>query len=242
MTSADERFIALVSSKQAALKWSDKAGPHGNLNRYGNVMPYDHSRVILQHPLAPNQCDFINANWIRGEGEAKSFIAAQGPLERSTPHFWQMVMENDVALLVMLTKLKEKKIIPGENDKMVVKCFKYWPDNGKSMKFSQHGLEVEATDEFPHPDMDKLIIRHFKVTNSNLEQSINVTQMQYSGWPDHGVPNDPKDLLRLHEIYRSMKTGLAPAVIHCSAGVGRTGTLIALETIASEVTTIHRMF
>ena len=106
----DNRFIIMCQSKEVAKSWSDRTQSCGNMNRYGNILPYDATRVVLKEPI--NDCDYINASWIRGYKNI-TYIATQGPLKHTCPHFWRMVVENNVQLIVMLTKLKERNTIRG---------------------------------------------------------------------------------------------------------------------------------
>lgn len=118
------RFIELNLSIEVGRSWSARHAGGKSMNRYGNIIPYDNNRVVLSKPV--NDCDYINASWVRGFEDRKwvtdaltmikpelilrlkRFIACQGPLDHTIPHFWQMVLENKVGLIVMLTKLKEK--------------------------------------------------------------------------------------------------------------------------------------
>ena len=94
----DKRNISFGASRTQAARWSGD-------NRYGDNHPYDSTRVVLGG--FPGSSDYINASWIRGFGERR-YIAGQGPLERTAPNFWHMVVEQRIRLIVMLTKVKER--------------------------------------------------------------------------------------------------------------------------------------
>nr|XP_022294926.1 receptor-type tyrosine-protein phosphatase kappa-like [Crassostrea virginica] len=186
-------------------------------NRYKTIFPYDHSRVVLKTPI--DNSDYINANYIKDSDEKIAYIATQGPKNSTINDFWQMVWQENVTQIVMLTNLME-------DDK--IKCSQYWP---------------ESTDEEYYGDINisKCEERHFafqvirKFTLSNSEESRVVTQHHYTKWPDHGTP-DPLSLVVFHShVLRTRSDNHeAPTIVHCSAGIGRTGTYIAFDSLCKE--------
>ncbi|XP_077309610.1 receptor-type tyrosine-protein phosphatase eta isoform X5 [Lithobates pipiens] len=192
-------------------------------NRYTNVLPYDHSRVTLSTNGNPSD-DYINANFIPGFILKKEFIAAQGPLPRTLNDFWRMVWEKDVRAIAMLTRCVEL----GK-----VKCDEYWPSRS-ARKFGN--LSVAASNETVLPDWT---IRDFIVTNTQTKQSKQVRHFHFTAWPDHGVPKATEDLVQFRNLIRDYTSGhsspSSPILVHCSAGVGRTGTLIALDRIIKHI-------
>nr|XP_022308429.1 receptor-type tyrosine-protein phosphatase alpha-like [Crassostrea virginica] len=164
-----------------------------------------------------------NCSGLRGEFEDSdekiAYIATQGPKNSTINDFWQMVWQENVTQIVMLTNLME-------DDK--IKCSQYWP---------------ESTDEEYYGDINisKCEERHFafyvirKFTMSNSEGSRVVTQYHYTKWPDHGTP-DPFSLVVFHSHVLRTKTAEieAPTIVHCSAGIGRTGTYIAFDSLCKE--------
>uniref|UniRef100_A0A8C7H6K6 protein-tyrosine-phosphatase n=1 Tax=Oncorhynchus kisutch TaxID=8019 RepID=A0A8C7H6K6_ONCKI len=184
-------------------------------NRYKDVLPYDISRVVLQ-----DQEDYINASHITvRSGVCLRYIAAQGPLPQTCTHFWQSVWEQHTHTIIMLTTLTER----GRT-----KCHQYWPhppevrDYGY-LRVSCHSEECNLA----------YVTRQFTLTHTQLGEERSVTHLQYVAWPDHGVPDDPSDFLLFITSVRERRTGDTPLMVHCSAGIGRTGVLITMETALS---------
>ncbi|XP_059088372.1 uncharacterized protein LOC131884562 isoform X2 [Tigriopus californicus] len=194
-----------------------------SLNRYSNIIPYNHSRVILKTPVDGK--DYVNASWIRNHQGERRFIATQGPLPETRQAFWQMILDYKVSLIVMVTRLKE-----GGN----VKCHQYWP--GKHER--QFGpIQVVSTKKSKREfHLKGLALDHLRVTKG--DHTINVRHLQYQEWPDHGVPESPDSVLELRQAMNALMVSsdpLSPIVVHCSAGVGRTGTLIGLDNILNRI-------
>ncbi|KAK7485110.1 hypothetical protein BaRGS_00023650 [Batillaria attramentaria] len=186
-------------------------------NRFNSsILPYDATRVVLHGNSGPDSNDYINASYVRGFSN-KTYIAAQGPKTNSVGDFWRMVWQEKITHIVMLTNLKEA----GKN-----KCVEYWPRKGKHCKYSSvdvTGLEVEQRAD--------CVIRTFDVKRSGGGPSRHVTQYHYVTWPDHSVPT----ATALVDFWRTVTTSHrnqqspSPLLVHCSAGVGRTGTFISLD-------------
>uniref|UniRef100_A0A8C4ZP22 protein-tyrosine-phosphatase n=1 Tax=Gadus morhua TaxID=8049 RepID=A0A8C4ZP22_GADMO len=185
-------------------------------NRYPNILPYDHSRVILSHIDGHLPSDYINASYIDGFKEKNKFIAAQGPKFETVADFWRMVWEQKVSTIVMLTNLKERK-----EDK----CYQYWPDQGCWM----YGNIRVAMEDFTV--LVDYTIRKFCVQFvSNTQTPRLVTQLHFTSWPDFGVPFSPIGMLKFLKKVKTVNPSYAgPVVVHCSAGVGRTGTFIVID-------------
>ncbi|KAM8971718.1 receptor-type tyrosine-protein phosphatase eta [Sarcophilus harrisii] len=191
-------------------------------NRYNNVLPYDISRVKLSIQTQVTD-DYINANYMPGYYSKKDFIATQGPLPNTLKDFWRMVWEKNIYSIVMLTKCVEQ----GRT-----KCEEYWP----SKQTQNYGdITVAMTSEIILPEWT---IRDFTVKNSKTSESHPLRQFHFTSWPDHGVP-DTTDLLinfrYLVNDYMKQSPPESPVLVHCSAGVGRTGTFIAIDRL------IHQM-
>jgi len=176
-------------------------------NRYSDVLPYDRTRVKLQ-----GRNDYINASHIVSPS-GKRWIAPQGPLPHTMIDFWNMVWQHGCTSIVMLTKTVE-------NGR--AKCHEYWPSTGA---LQNADWKLVPVDSDSHKELP-LVTRTFNMS-SGTESRV-ITQYHYLGWPDHGVPESPSQLIQL---LRLLKTSQEPIVIHCSAGVGRTGTLITLDTL-----------
>ncbi|XP_017142308.1 tyrosine-protein phosphatase 99A isoform X8 [Drosophila miranda] len=197
-------------------------------NRYLNITAYDHSRVHL-HPT-PGQkknLDYINANFIDGYQKAHAFIGTQGPLPDTFDCFWRMIWEQRVAIIVMITNLVER----GRR-----KCDMYWPKDG----VETYGvIQVKLIEEevMSTYTVRTLQIKHLKLKKKkqcNTEKL--VYQYHYTNWPDHGTPDHPLPVLNFVKKSSAANPAEAgPIVVHCSAGVGRTGTYIVLDAMLKQI-------
>ncbi|XP_052752201.1 tyrosine-protein phosphatase non-receptor type 9 isoform X2 [Galleria mellonella] len=204
-------------------------------NRYTDVLCYDHSRVILSQsdPDDPTT-DYINANYVDGYKQKNAFICTQGPLPKTFGDFWRMVWEQGTLVVVMTTRTVER----GR-----VKCGQYWPLAAGGRV--QHGHLAVTTEAVDH--QDDYIVSHLLLTDVRTEQSRRVWHGQYTRWPDYGVPGaGAAPVLRfLQLVRRAQHAALAdlgdawaghsrgpPIVVHCSAGIGRTGTFLTLDICA----------
>ncbi|KAK6166375.1 hypothetical protein SNE40_023087 [Patella caerulea] len=187
-------------------------------NRYRDISPYDQTRVVLK---GSSMGDYVNANYVNmeipGSGVVNRYIAAQGPLQNTCTDFWQMVWEQHCTLVVMLTTKVER----GR-----VKCHQYWPELYETQDFGE--LQVTCVKE---EDATSFAFREFNLTHVETNEERHIRHMQYISWPDHGVPDDPSDFLDFVVKVRQNRAGMVePTVVHCSAGIGRTGVLITMET------------
>ncbi|KAM3832607.1 receptor-type tyrosine-protein phosphatase R isoform 1-T1 [Vipera latastei] len=186
---------------------------HGTKNRYKTILPNPVSRVYLK-PRNPGDVlnTYINANYIRGyAGKEKAFIATQGPMINTVNDFWLMVWQEDSPVIVMITKLKEKN----------EKCVLYWPE--KRGIYGKVEVLVDSVQE-----CDNYTIRNLTLKQGN--QSRNVKHYWYTSWPDHKTPVSAQPLLQLMldvEEDKRASTDRGPIIVHCSAGIGRTGCFIA---------------
>ncbi|XP_058256323.1 receptor-type tyrosine-protein phosphatase C isoform X11 [Hemibagrus wyckioides] len=186
-------------------------------NRYVDILPYDYNRVSLSHGGTE---DYINASFIEGYKESNKYIAAQGPKEETVGDFWTMIWEQKTSIIVMVTRCEE-----GNKNK----CAQYWPSLERETEIFDD-LVVKIKGEEKCPDY---IIRHLTLMNRKEKSAEReVTHIQFTSWPDHGVPSDPGLLLKLRRRVNSFKNFFSgPIVIHCSAGVGRTGTYICIDAM-----------
>lgn len=196
-------------------------------NRYKNILPFDHSRVVLRGG-DPNVVgsDYINANFVGPSDTetSKRYIAAQGCLPSTVEDFWKMVFQENSRIIVMTTKEVER----GRN-----KCTRYWsdPDTTKDVGpyHVRHTKETEYTE---------YALREFELTSEDDPIPRTIYQFHYTGWPDHGVPKDPSPVLHiLHEVNsRQQSIPMAgPVIVHCSAGIGRTGTFIVIDNLVNMI-------
>lgn len=208
--------VGTSQSKEIALSAENKPK-----NRYSNVLPYDTSRVKLSICGSASD-DYINANYIPGYNSRKEFIAAQGPLPITVNDFWRMIWEKNVYTVVMLTKC---------NEQGRVKCEKYWP----SGTTHYHNISVTITAEIT---MESWTIRDLSIKNVKTAETRNVRQFHFTAWPDHGVPKSTELLIDFRHLVREhidQYSRHSPNVVHCSAGVGRTGTFIAIDRLIFQI-------
>ncbi|VDN01727.1 unnamed protein product [Thelazia callipaeda] len=192
-------------------------------NRFTNILPYDHSRVKLIPMDDDDGSDYVNASYISGFNSRREFIAAQGPLPSTRDHFWRVVWEQQCPAIVALTKCVEK----GRD-----KCHQYWPDNDqRSVLYAD--IEVTLMNEVVY---EEFTIRELKLTNMNEPSTSPRTlrHMHYMAWPDFGVPECAAGLVHFVRLFRARlppSPNNKPTIVHCSAGVGRSGTFIALDRL-----------
>uniref|UniRef100_A0A3Q3JPQ7 Tyrosine-protein phosphatase n=1 Tax=Monopterus albus TaxID=43700 RepID=A0A3Q3JPQ7_MONAL len=206
------QFDQLYRKKPGMTMLCAKLPQNVSKNRYRDISPYDATRVILK-----STDDYINANYINMEIPASSlinrYIACQGPLPNTCSDFWQMTWEQGSSMVVMLTTQVER----GR-----VKCHQYWPNPDSSATYG--GFTVTCHNKEGN---SAFLVREMSL----IEQQRELTQIQYLAWPDHGVPDDSTDFLDFVALVRSKRAGQdQPVVVHCSAGIGRTGVLITMET------------
>lgn len=229
---------------------SGQASFNMNKNRYCNNLPLESTRVKLK---ARGRClgsDYINASYVRvpeplpnpspaQEPRPAEYIAAQAPLSATCEDFWRMVLECGVRLVVMLTRLNEGDCI---------KAHRYWPRCvGRSKRFGDISLRLVSEHSHYGTGCSDLIVRrvlvHAQVAQKQQDQPETegtrqapsakeewheITHLHYQAWPDFGRPkmDSFRELLRLVDIARTTFPEV-PVITHCSAGLGRTGVLIA---------------
>nr|XP_024658913.1 titin isoform X10 [Maylandia zebra] len=213
----DLKVVGTAQSKLHALNVENKPK-----NRYNNVLPYDSSRVKLSILHGSPSDDYINANYMPGYNSRKEFIAAQGPLPTTVNDFWRMIWEKNVQTLVMLTRC---------NEQGRVKCEQYWSSGTKRCD----NIIVKATSEITLEDWT---LRDFDIKNVKTAETRAVRHFHFTAWPDHGVPETTELLISFRHLVRehmNQYSKHSPTVVHCSAGVGRTGTFIAIDRLIFQI-------
>ncbi|XP_052064149.1 receptor-type tyrosine-protein phosphatase gamma-like [Mytilus californianus] len=190
-------------------------------NRFKTTFPYDHTRVTLHVTPGSSNTDYINANFVDGFERENCYIASQGPLKHTFHDYWTMIWQNNTRTIIMLTNL-----IEGTKEK----CGKYWPEGGKPMVLGHFILTLQSEKE-----RAAYITREISVEDKKTKQKRIVIQYHFTTWPDHGTP-DPLYLVLFHKRVISDQSDAqnGKLLVHCSAGIGRTGTYIGLDALYDE--------
>ncbi|KAF2354314.1 PTP type protein phosphatase [Trinorchestia longiramus] len=193
--------------------------------QYANVIAYDHSRVTLQPLDGVLGSDYINANFCDGYRKPNAYIATQGPLPETFGDFWRMCWEQGSTTLVMMTKLEERTRI---------KCDQYWPGR-VSQTEAYNNMHVTLTDV---QELATYTVRTFQLQKMGGPERREIRQFQFTAWPDHGVPDTPTPFLTfLRRVKQCNPVDSGPIVVHCSAGVGRTGAFIVIDAMLERIKT-----
>ncbi|XP_069023883.1 protein tyrosine phosphatase receptor type Db isoform X6 [Embiotoca jacksoni] len=198
-------------------------------NRYANVIAYDHSRVILSSIEGVPGSDYINSNYVDGYRRQNAYIATQGSLPETFGDFWRMIWEQHTANIIMMTKLEEKSRMPSYFFSKV-KCDQYWPTRGTET----YGLiQVTLLDTV---ELATYSVRTFALYKSGSNEKREVRHFQFTAWPDHGVPEHPTPFLAfLRRVKACNPPDAGPMIVHCSAGVGRTGCFIVIDAMTERI-------
>ncbi|XP_072889646.1 receptor-type tyrosine-protein phosphatase H-like isoform X2 [Hemitrygon akajei] len=212
-----EEYQSLANVGLEQSKEVSQLSDNRSKNRYTNIFPYDATRVKLSPQPGSSSSDYINASYMPGYNVEKAFIAAQGPLPHTVADFWRMIWEQKSKVIVMLTNCVELNR---------VKCECYWPMDNRTSVYGDIAVNIISEEILP-----EWTIRNLHIEKAGCSQPRTVTQMHFTSWPDHGVPNTTDKLLQFQKFvrdYMNRNQGGLP-VVHCSAGVGRTGTFIGLD-------------
>ncbi|XP_030746081.1 tyrosine-protein phosphatase non-receptor type 9-like [Sitophilus oryzae] len=213
-----------------------KLRPNLAKNRYTDVLCYDHSRVILSELDGDRDSDYIHANFVDGYKQRNAFINTQGPLPRTTVDFWRMVWEQHTLVIVMTTRAMER----GRP-----KCHQYWEsEEGGETVYGHFGVKTLAVETDPD-----YTVTTIGLTNMKTDETREVSHWQFTSWPDYGVPSSAKAMLEFLDRVRRQQASMVsaledtwaghprgpPIVVHCSAGIGRTGTFCTLDICISRL-------
>ncbi|XP_055843450.1 tyrosine-protein phosphatase non-receptor type 9 isoform X1 [Episyrphus balteatus] len=204
-------------------------------NRYTDVLCYDHSRVVLSQDTE-DLSDYINANFVDGYKQKNAYISTQGPLPKTSHDFWRMIWEQHCLVIVMTTRVLERGRI---------KCGQYWePAEESSCEFGHFHVRTISIESNEDYTVASLELKNFKT-----EETRNVSHWQFTSWPDYGVPSSALAMLNFLQKVRDKQAQMVkslgdtwaghprgpPIVVHCSAGIGRTGTFITLDICISRL-------
>ena len=185
-------------------------------NRYSDILPYDFSRVKLEAIDNDPNTDYINASFIKGYTGEDEYIACQGPKEETTFDFWRMVEQYNINIIIMLTQLVEK----GKE-----KCHQYFPTIRETFRYEK--MTIKCISELDYRSYTQ---RTLVLQKENKKR--NITHLHFKDWPDHDVPEDFDPMIHFCQVIRrNILANKGYIVIHCSAGIGRTGTLIAIDIL-----------
>ncbi|KAL1774931.1 phosphatidylinositol phosphatase PTPRQ [Sigmodon hispidus] len=209
------KFLQDLSSTDADLPWNRAK------NRFPNIKPYNNNRVKLIADASIPGSDYINASYVSGYLCPNEFIATQGPLPGTVGDFWRMVWETKAKTLVMLTQCFEKGRI---------RCHQYWPEDNKPVTVFGDIVITKIMEDI----QINWTIRDLKIERHG--DCMTVRQCNFTGWPEHGVPENTTPLIHFVKLVRTSRAhDSTPMVVHCSAGVGRTGVFIALDHLTQHI-------
>ncbi|CAI4222474.1 unnamed protein product [Auanema sp. JU1783] len=210
-------------------------------NRYKNIIPFDQTRVVLEVeaiPKEPTDSDYINASYIRFPkngrlrlDNVREYISAQGCLDNTVVDFWRMIWQENSRVIVMTTR---------ENELGKSKCYRYWPDLGEERCY--RGFYCKTIEELSYKTREKneesFVKRVFRFHKEGSAPRI-VHHLQYVGWPDHDKPESPEPVLEflaeVDRVHNSIMEPQGPILVHCSAGIGRSGTFIMIDVLSNQI-------
>merc|ERR1719229_2176914 len=192
-------------------------------NRYPDKLPYDHNRVMLNALVNGSNSDYINASSVMDHDPRNpAYIITQGAMTNTTADFWQMVWEQGSVVLVMLSRLSE-------NGYQL--AHRYWPEEGSEQ---YHIFEVHLVSE--HVWCDDYLVRSLYLKNNQTGETRTVTQFHFLSWPDGNIPASTKSILEFRrKVNKSYRGRSCPMIVHCSDGVGRSGTYVLIDMVLNRM-------
>jgi protein tyrosine phosphatase len=195
-------------------------------DRYSDILPYSHTRVKLSPLENVDHSDYINAShFVSPFSSVNNYIIGQAPTRNTTIDWWRMIWENNIKLIVMLTK---------EVEGNKPKADKYWWMPNTPYNFGNIQTTVINKEGFNN---DETIVRTIKIINNTTKEERIVYHIQFMNWPDFGVPQIANfiNLMNIYNDYRRRAlredSKMGPVLVHCSAGVGRSGVFVAVNMI-----------
>jgi protein-tyrosine phosphatase len=236
----DEEFEALTKFENSLARESNmfksaRLSKNSKKNKFSKVLPNEKTRVILSTKSSEN--DYINANLINASklfGIKYRYIAAQAPISETYNDFWRMIFEQKSKIILMLAETEE------EGDEAFAsqsKCSRYWPLVGQDQKFGSFTVET-VSQQF----VNDIMIQEIQIYDAD-QNCHKVFMFQYVGWPDMSKPGETVSLHFLFERFEAIwarNSSMGPIVVHCSAGIGRTGTFITIHILLEQLKNLHK--
>ncbi|XP_078324907.1 receptor-type tyrosine-protein phosphatase alpha-like [Crassostrea virginica] len=210
-----EQFKQLKYGQLARCEIAKKTENHSK-NRFKSIYAYDHSRVKLKREDS-GKSDYINANYIHGVEDPDFYVACQGPKASTLSDHWLMIWQENICIVVALTNIIE-------NGKE--KCHQYWPDSDKNSHIGKFVIRQQN-----RKDYSFYCIRYWSVLNRKTKEERTVVQFHFREWPDHGAPEHISLITFQAHVRREKSRMVGKILVHCSAGVGRTGTFLAVDSL-----------
>ncbi|XP_067679820.1 uncharacterized protein [Haliotis asinina] len=221
----EKEYQKLISGFTHTYEASQLEGNTGK-NRFLQYYPYDYNRVVLDKLPEDLFSDYINASYINGFSRDKAYIAAQAPNKKTVTDFWRMIYQKNLTRIVMLTNLTEM----GK-----VKCEPYWSDT-RDLEAGPFSISVTKVIQ-----RSCWVIRELTATVKQTGEYRIFYQFHFTKWPDHGTPDETHLMEFLWRVRKTPNPDASPLLVHCSAGIGRTGTYIALDYLLDRALSEHKV-
>ncbi|CAD6186099.1 unnamed protein product [Caenorhabditis auriculariae] len=213
-------FLAMKRSNDFSVMTAFVAANEKGQNRYKDVGCLDNCRVTLGTPW-PH--DYIHANYVSTPSRPKKFICTQAPMEKTCADFWFMCLSERVEIIMMLCNFIEK----GAN-----KCWKYFPEYKETMTFTEgpQKILVKCT-RVKNLSWGESKLKESTFYVEGVGKTMKIKHIHWIDWPDRCVPSPDMTVIKILDRYRSKN----PIVVHCSAGIGRTGSVVMIEYILEQL-------